>query len=311
MPSPAERLSESYPLIDKSSIRIKSPALAGIEKSLLQNIGSLESLLGMPRLLVCFLGVVRDMSFISFKHAVQASIAKDSVEGTAPSLFEQLDSYVDNHERFRQLWSGSGEELKKLCESETSYGLRLTAAMEVLKLAVVSGSWTALECAASDCWVAALNQSPTPLAHRAITSMPQENEITEISSRQIPVGLAAKYNFDLRNCLGTILKPKFDFTSIAGIKKAFTVAFKGSDQIAQLQRILSDPVLWELEVTRNLIVHRAGIVDEEYNKLLSADLPLGKSLELTDTSVRKFAEKSAIAAISVLIFVDDWLNTQT
>ena len=126
-----------------------------------------------------------------------------------------------------------------------------------------------------------------------------------------PVGLAAKYNFDLRNCLGTILKPKFDFTSIAGIKKAFTVAFKGSDQIAQLQRILSDPVLWELEVTRNLIVHRAGIVDEEYNKLLSADLPLGKSLELTDNSVRTFAEKSAIAAAAVLIFVDDRLNTQT
>lgn len=236
-------------------------------------------------------------------------MATESVESTIEHLVDELYKYSTNHEGFGKLWSEADEELKKLCQ-HPSYGPRLTASLKVLKSAVVSGSWTALECVAADCWVTALNQSPTPLAHRAIASIPQESDVSEISSKLISVGLAAKYNFDLRNCLGTVLKPKFDFTSVGGMKKAYSAAFKGSSQADELQVILSKPVLRELEVTRNLIVHRAGMVDEEYKKQLSIDLPLGQPLELTDNKIRTLAEESAVAAAAVLIFVDDWLGSQ-
>ena len=220
-----------------------------------------------------------------------------------------MSEFTENREGLGKLWSESEENFRKMCE-HSSYGPILTASTKVLKSAMVSGCWTAFECAVADCWVAVLNQSPVPLAQHAMSSLSNQSDISEISSKQIPVGLAARYNFDLRSCLGTILRPKFDFTSVSGMKNAFNAAFKGDKKMEELQDILSNPVLRELEVSRNLIVHRAGVIDEEYNRQLSKDLPIGQPLDLPTSKVSEFAEQSSLAAAAVLILVDEWLNSR-
>jgi hypothetical protein len=180
-----------------------------------------------------------------------------------------------------------GERRDKMLENPT-YGLALRTSMQVLYSAAISASWTALECLAADLWVASLNESPLPLAQTAITSLDQQ-EPGELTSKQIPVGLAARYGFDLRRCLGTLLKPKFDFTSVSGIQRAYRV-FGTTDDY--LTKAFAGSLLGELEATRHLIVHRASVVDADYKKRTDSPLPLGSRLTFTEEKAAAFARVS-------------------
>jgi hypothetical protein len=86
--------------------------------------------------------------------------------------------------------------------------------------------WTALECLAGDLWESSLNDL-TELGHKALASIPADatDDKSDLSRRQINVGLAARYGFDLRHSLGTVLKSKFDFSSFDGIEEAYKQAF--------------------------------------------------------------------------------------
>jgi hypothetical protein len=118
------------------------------------------------------------------------------------------------------------------------------------------------------------------------------------------VGLAARHGFDLRHCLGTVLKSKFDFTSVSGIQKAYKV-FVPNDEF--IERLLADPELGELEATRHVIVHRAGKVDEEYRRRTKSKLPVGTVASFSREQSAWFCHKSAYAGAGLLSFVNDWL----
>lgn len=182
-------------------------------------------------------------------------------------------------------------------------GEMLKTSMEVLYRAGVSESWTALECLATDLWVTSLNEEPTTLAQRAISTL-EAQEPGEITSKHISVGLAARHGFDLRRCLGTVLKAKFDFTGVSGIQKAYKV-FMPNDEF--IQKILAQPELGELEATRHVIVHRAGRVDEDYRRRTGSQLPVGEVLTFTKEQSVKFSYVSAHAGTGLLAFVNDWL----
>jgi hypothetical protein len=221
----------------------------------------------------------------------------------AEDLGKRYKSFLDKRDKFGELFSKSVEEFDREVLANPTYGPTLLASMRVLRLSVVAGSWTAFECVASDAWEVALNNGSPSLAQRAVSTVPEEPG--EISSRQIPFGLAAKHNFDLRNCLGSVLKQKFDFTGVSGIKKAFKSVFLDTNELFE---ILDEPLLTELEITRNLIAHRAGVVDDEYNRRTLNQLPTGTVLELDDARAGELCEKAAKGGIAILLFVDDWLK---
>jgi hypothetical protein len=179
--------------------------------------------------------------------------------------------------------------------------------MQVIYAAAISASWTALECLAADLWVAALNEHPQPLAQAALGSL-DPTESGELTAKQISVGLAARHGFDLRHCLGTLLKQKFDFTSVAGIRKAYKI-FAPFDEFAN--KIFSDCQLSNLEATRHLIVHRAGKIDEEYTKRTSSSLPIGSPLVFNQEDTSKSVHTSQMAGLGLLAFVSDWLAEHT
>jgi hypothetical protein len=66
-------------------------------------------------------------------------------------------------------------------------------------------TWTAFECTAGDLWEEMLNQNPT-IGHGVLSDMPRNKSDDGLSGLHIPVGLAAKYQFDLRRRLGTLLR---------------------------------------------------------------------------------------------------------
>ncbi len=178
----------------------------------------------------------------------------------------------------------------------------LKTSIQVLNSAAVSGSWTAIECLATDLWVASLNEEPLLVGQTAISSLDPQ-EAGELTSKHIPVGLAARHGFDLRRSLGTVLRTKFDFTGVSGIQKAYKV-FVPNDEF--IEKVLAQPELSEMEATRHVIVHRAGKVDEDYRKRTGSDLPVGTVLNITVSQAERFCELSARSGTGLLAFVNDW-----
>jgi len=183
---------------------------------------------------------------------------------------------------------------------------QLDAPARALLFAAVALAWASFECAAKDAWIAALNSRPLQLAQSAFGSLPEGASAEGISGRQIGVGLLARYGFDLRDKLGTLLAPKFDFTSVSGIRGAYSAAF---GKQADHEIALTDPPLGLLEATRHLIVHRAGLVDEEYHRRTGDATPIGQVLQLNGFVVSNLANVGVSAGCKLLHAVDRWLTS--
>src|SRR5262249_32108698 len=163
---------------------------------------------------------------------------------------------VDEGQLSSRVVSEASQELRAILQVADVYD-----SARVLLSSSTSTAWTAFECLATDLWVAALDSRPATLAQRALKSLPSDDQSDGISGKGIAVWQLAKYGFDLRGCMGRVLKPKFDLTSLSNIKKAYFSAFEKSKQIDAL---FTAQDLNLLEASRHVIVHRAGIVDGEF-----------------------------------------------
>lgn len=164
--------------------------------------------------------------------------------------------------------------------------------------------WTAFESFATDLWTGALNQA-TPLAHRALNCTSNDDkEQVGISRRHIEVGLAARYGFDLRRSLGTILKAKFDFTSFDGIESAYTQAFGNCGELGDWKDTMG-----RLEQIRHLILHRGGIVDDKFLKTTKIKARRNAFIAITIPQTAEHMMSMVMASISLLKIVEGWFVT--
>jgi len=191
------------------------------------------------------------------------------------------------------------EALRKLLKEPV-----VASAFRSMLFAALSGAWAAFESVAKDCWVVALNLRTDELGRRALTKLPQDQQDGGVSSKQISVEIMARYGFDLRNKLGTVLEGKFDFTSVSGIRRAYTTAFDSFP--TDLSAWPDD--LSVLEATRHLIVHRAGYVDRTYAKRTGYQGPDGEPLDVSGSRVCKLADVAILAGCDLVRGVDDWLG---
>jgi hypothetical protein len=182
----------------------------------------------------------------------------------------------------------------------------VASALRALTLARIVFGWTAFECLAVDGWETALNESTVGLGQPAFKHITIGSGADEgITARHVPVSLLAKYGFDLRKKLGTVLRTKFDFTSVAGIRQAYKTAFADQEKLA---RILVDPKLTHLEATRHLIVHRGGLVDEEFIKRTGSSFPIGRAIPLDEEEIASLLDAMKTAGCGLLAFVDECLT---
>jgi hypothetical protein len=280
------------------------PFVTPVAEGFFENIKRITSLVQMPNILFSFIEVDKYV-FSTFKLSVEESWNAGSDYQTFMKRYEERPDFkVSEH------LPDLEERIKKRFDTtfaNPSYGPFLQTSMQVLYSAAVSASWTALECLAADLWITSVNEKPLPLAQAAIATLdPQETG--ELTSKQISVGLAARHGFDLRHCLGTVLKTKFDFTGVSGIRKAYKVFVPNNDLI---ERVFADPRLGTLEATRNLIVHKAGKVDEEYKKRVESDLQIGSVLTFTENEAVNFMTAAKFAGIGLLAFVNDWFAAKS
>jgi hypothetical protein len=63
--------------------------------------------------------------------------------------------------------------------------------------------------------------------------------------------------------MGTILRDKFNFTVLDSIRDAYSRAFHKDSK--QIEAAISEKSIDALNKVRNLIVHKAGIIDKRYH----------------------------------------------
>lgn len=139
---------------------------------------------------------------------------------------------------------------------------------------MVTGTWTAFEVLASDLWESALNAHPAGLAElkgKRPDSMPTPKKPfsalgpdgdSKDSSKLVKLNYLQAHGYDLSHLMGIVLREKFNFQILDGIRNAYIQAFDESH--ASVREAILHPSLTVLAAVRNVLVHRAGIVDQEF-----------------------------------------------
>jgi hypothetical protein len=113
--------------------------------------------------------------------------------------------------------------------------------------------------------------------------------------------------------MGTLLKEtkKVAFTTLSEIRTAFTLAF--STDCGQIKDAINDRSLFVLSTVRNVLVHKAGVADEEFCGKMKrvpafAEVKKGDPLRLDGEVVAQIASPAMTAAVKLIEAVDAWLT---
>jgi hypothetical protein len=188
----------------------------------------------------------------------------------------------------------------------------------------LTSTWTAIETMAGDLWETALNVHPAGLSSLGgkATRLRKTGRPSPLGasggrddSKLVPLNLIQMSQFDLRQKMGTILKERFGFSRLEGIREAYASAFH--ENSSDIDEALSDEALDALSAVRNVIVHKAAIADDEYfKKTKYLKLPIGKGgvgaiVPLDGEVVVNLIAPARASAAKLLFAVDDWLANAT
>jgi hypothetical protein len=168
----------------------------------------------------------------------------------------------------------------------------LAAARELTRQGVVL-IWSAVEVLARDSFVYLLNRRPT-FAEQLLTEQANRKRF---AVDRIDWQILATYGYDLSQNLGTLLISKADLTNVPAIRDAYGALFPSS---ADLGRKLADRRLWDLCQKRNLIVHRRGIVDQQYLMSTGDTLLLGADLWISPSEIEDLLEAALHTGTAII-----------
>ena len=238
---------------------------------------------------------------------------------------QELVESVDNPESFFDSQRAI-DRLEKLLDNYPpawDEGFRATLA------AMLTGAWTAFEVLASDLWEAALNAHPRTLCElsgkkdrisRKAGAIGREKEEEKTDEHYESMSEArllqnikriTRGTFNAGELMGTILKEKFPFHKLSGIRKAFTAAF--SARFEKIDEILADKSLDKLNLVRNLFLHKGGVIEEKFArgaKEIGWEYPgdFDKDFPLDGQLVSDLIHPVFDRAIQLVVAVDQWIT---
>ncbi len=139
--------------------------------------------------------------------------------------------------------------------------------------------WSAFEVLASDLFVRLVNKCPA-LAGKLLKGDKTKSlyQVKELGSS------LEDYNYDLSSHMGEALLEQRKLDSLLTIKAVYETILDSNDDV---RSCLNDVGLWKLYKARNVIVHRAGIVDEQFKKDTGSALAVGSSFRVTPEEFNK------------------------
>ena len=141
-------------------------------------------------------------------------------EAALKKSYEKAAGDVEQDKMFEQWLSRAMQEKPRAIE--------LLSMDEPYKSLLYSGliwAWISFEVFASDLWEAVVNMATGKVRSRILSSF-------STARPTIKIDYIAKYDYDLRGHLGTVMKDSYDFTSLNGIQKAYKVIFPKSQNIS-------------------------------------------------------------------------------
>ena len=112
--------------------------------------------------------------------------------------------------------------------------------------------------------------------------------------------------------MGTLLRPKFDFSILGKTRAAYSAAFWSYS--SDIDEALSDRALDALNLVRNLLVHNAGVADQQYlNGIAGTPAPLlgvNVQLQLDGEIVRSLVNPVVQRAVELIKAVDQWIQDE-
>lgn len=190
----------------------------------------------------------------------------------------------------------------------------------------ITSAWTAWETLATDLWEAALNYHPVGLAKLvgrknrisklAQSKQPEDEDDGAETKREAGPRLPdfdriTKGTYNAEKVMGTLLKREHKFQTLAGIRAAYSTAF--SSDYGAIDAALSSAALERLSLVRNLIIHKAGVVDQTFvDKAVlvpgwETDCEIGKPLRLDGAIVRELLNPVFALGTDLIKAVDEWV----
>jgi hypothetical protein len=212
---------------------------------------------------------------------------------------------------------------------------RVFVGLEVVLSGIIVGVWTAYESLATDLWITAVNQQPMTLGVNALygkrnaTAKAEPTDAADPEHKEkvspLNIDILQEYGFDLSSSLGSMIhrKRKFTFNTLDDINHAYNETFcvrqkgvrKGPHQAVKSWFSGEEyNGLRVLEALRHVLVHKAGMVDEQFlNRVRDLSpafttLKVGDSVELDGEMVREYASAAVKRALVLLRGVDKWLD---
>ena len=129
---------------------------------------------------------------------------------------------------------------------------------------------------------------------------------------KVNLDILAKYGYDIKNKLGTITyeSQKFSFNRWSNIHAIYKASFKqeADDLFKRHDQIKI------LEAVRNVLTHRAGVIDEPFQSRVKNDSRLTERVQHIDTKlilnagdVTHYVNSVIMFANELLVHVSSWL----
>ncbi len=263
------------------------------------------------------------------RHHAAFDILKRTYSGPEdnPYIESAVFAHLEMLELFSFLLKDKDAETAAIVDRASSHSIETHQGVNAIFSSMVIGTWTTIETFLRDLWEAALNCHPKKLSllqgkpndriHRkAMGSYEDDPDEDEGEKRlkdkdSIMVYLNEIQNvtgqdFDLRKRMGTLLRRRFKFDTLKGIREAYSRAFRPSDGI---DTFLADDAIDAVNIVRNSLVHAAGIADHEFVRRAKS-LPLapatkaGERIQLTGTNVKSMLAPALIACSNLLSAVE-------
>lgn len=336
IPSDADRLklmsTYSFGLADQPNGIFQIPLISEVAIAFSANVTRLKSMMVFPAYLADFSRIVAQLQMQAhYEKFGNLDIDGQLNDGpTARQLFQRFAELFDKrNDEIQQIQSDHARVVAfahDMVEKGGATTIIISGspaalnAFESAMMSYITSAWTAFETATSDLWEAALNHCPWGLADlsgaRRYKGRPpgRASDSGQKSDKQVRLDDIRNVDWNTRNKMGSILRSKFSFTSLWGIRGAYEAAFyKKSDDI---DSIITSEHLDKLSALRNVIVHKSAKADAEYVSR-AKDFPAlpqikrGEAIKLDGKLVSDLIFECMIKTFDLISAVDKWLVENT
>jgi hypothetical protein len=264
------------------------------------NLKLVESIAMLPHALLAREHYLRALVPYEVQAAVKARLQKKDFAEARKEIF-QSQVLPKKRAKVKEAVDSAEKAFLRLLQDDWG-GLRST--YEALLFSGTVWIWCSFEVLMKELWELALNYGGDYASKHVVTrlsTLEHAGSTDFLRGRYISLDYLAKHGYNISTKLGTVLSPKFDFTSVNGIKEAYSSAFPKS---ANIRDALDNKGLIGLEATRSVVVHNAGIIDEEFSKKVNAsNSEIGKRLQLSTRKLCDYADSSIDVGLRVMTAV--------